>query len=123
MAEELLLAQHRNLPGEWRSTQMIVRLGLRLLIIAAFASFGSIGFARGFAALPWMSTILCAVVGTSSTSGRSTSPSTIGTRRRPMPRCFASRAPFRPEPPHGRIPWQQARSRPGRPGTASLRFI
>jgi hypothetical protein len=63
MAEELLLAQHRNLPGEWRSTQMIVRLGLRLLIIAAFASFGSIGFARGFAALPWMSTILCAVVG------------------------------------------------------------
>jgi hypothetical protein len=57
------LAHHRNLPGELRSTQVIVRLGLRLLIIAGFASFSSIGFARGFAALLWMSTILAAVVG------------------------------------------------------------
>jgi hypothetical protein len=45
------LAHHRNLPGELRSTQVIVRLCLRLLIIAGFASFGSVGFARGFAAL------------------------------------------------------------------------
>ena len=57
------MALHRNLPGELRSTQVIVRLGMRLLIITAFASFGSIGFARSFAALLWMSTVLCAVVG------------------------------------------------------------
>jgi hypothetical protein len=57
------VAQHRHLPADLRSTQVIVRLGLRLLIIAGFASFGSIGFARGFSALLWMSTILAAVVG------------------------------------------------------------
>lgn len=57
------MAHHRNLPGELRSTQVVVRLCLRLLIIAGFASFGSIGFARGFAALLWMSAILSAVVG------------------------------------------------------------
>jgi len=57
------LAHHRNLPGELRSTQVIVRLCLRLAIIVGFASFGSIGFARGFTALLWMSTILAAVVG------------------------------------------------------------
>lgn len=34
-----------------------------MLIILAFAAFGSIGFARSFAALLWMSTILCAVAG------------------------------------------------------------
>jgi hypothetical protein len=45
------LAQHRNLPQDLRSTQVIVRLCLRLLIIVAFASFDSIGFARSFAAL------------------------------------------------------------------------
>ena len=57
------MAHHHKLSGEMRSTQVIVRLGLRLLIIAGFASFGSIGFARGFSALLWMSTILAAVVG------------------------------------------------------------
>ncbi len=57
------MAHHRKLSGELRSTQVIVRLCLRLLIITGFASFGSIGFARGFSALLWMSTILAAVVG------------------------------------------------------------
>lgn len=57
------MAYHHNLPQELRSTQVILRLCLRLLIIAAFASFSSIGFARGMAALLWMSAILSAVVG------------------------------------------------------------
>ena len=57
------MAYHQNLPQELRSTQVILRLCLRLLIIAAFASFSSIGFARGMAALLWMSAILSAVVG------------------------------------------------------------
>ena len=57
------MAHHHNLPTKLRSTQVIVRLCLRLVIIAAFASFSSIGFARGMAALLWMSTILSAVVG------------------------------------------------------------
>ena len=57
------MTYHQNLPQELRSTQVILRLCLRLLIIAAFASFSSIGFARGMAALLWMSAILSAVVG------------------------------------------------------------
>jgi len=35
-----------------------------MCILVAFAAFASIGFARGLAALLWMSIILCAVVGT-----------------------------------------------------------
>ena len=57
------MAHHPNLPRELRSTQVLVRCGLRLLIITGFAWFGSIGFARGFAALLWMAAILCALVG------------------------------------------------------------
>jgi hypothetical protein len=33
-------------------------------ILLVFAAFASIGFARGLAALLWMSIVLCAVVGT-----------------------------------------------------------
>ncbi len=35
-----------------------------MVILACFAAFGSIGFARSLATLLWMSIILCAVVGT-----------------------------------------------------------
>ena len=41
---------------------MLVRFGLRLIILVIFASFGSIGFGRSLAALLWMSTILSAVM-------------------------------------------------------------
>jgi hypothetical protein len=34
-----------------------------MFILALFATFGSIGFGRSFAALLWMSTILSAVIG------------------------------------------------------------
>jgi hypothetical protein len=57
------LAYQRKLPRQLQSTQVLIRFGLRLLIIAGFASFGSLGFTRGFAALLWMSSILCAVAG------------------------------------------------------------
>lgn len=59
------MAQLPNLPQELklRSTQVIVRFGLRIIILVIFATFGSIGFCRSLAALLWMSTILGAVIG------------------------------------------------------------
>jgi hypothetical protein len=56
------LAQLPNLPQELRSTQVLARFGLRLIILVIFATFGSIGFGRSLAALLWMSTILSAVM-------------------------------------------------------------
>jgi hypothetical protein len=58
------LAQSPNLPQELRSTQVIVRFCLRMVILVIFAAFGSIGFVRSLAALLWMSIILSAVIGT-----------------------------------------------------------
>jgi hypothetical protein len=57
------LAQLPNLPRELRSTQVLIRFGLRISILVAFATFGSIGFGRSLAALLWMSFILSAVIG------------------------------------------------------------
>jgi hypothetical protein len=57
------LAQLPNLPQELRSTQVIVRFCLRMIILIIFAAFGSIGFGRSLAALLSMSTILSAVIG------------------------------------------------------------
>jgi hypothetical protein len=57
------LAQLPNLPQQLRSTQVIVRFGLRMIILTVFATFGSIGFGRSLAALLGMSTILSAVIG------------------------------------------------------------
>jgi hypothetical protein len=37
---------------------------LRMIILAVFAMFGSLGFGRSFAALLWMSTVLSVVVAT-----------------------------------------------------------
>jgi uncharacterized membrane protein len=52
-----VLAQFRGLPQEIRSTQVVVRFGLRVVILVIFA------FGKSLAALLWMSTVLCAVVG------------------------------------------------------------
>ena len=41
---------------------MLVRFGVRLIILVAFASFGNIGFGGSLAALLWMSAILSAVI-------------------------------------------------------------
>jgi hypothetical protein len=52
----------RNLIQASKSTQVIVRFGLRMVAIAAFAALGGIGFERGFTVLLWMCTILSAVI-------------------------------------------------------------
>jgi hypothetical protein len=57
------LAQLPNLPQHLRSTQVIVRFGLRMIILAIFATFGSIGFGASLATSLGMSTILSAVIG------------------------------------------------------------
>ena len=53
-----------KLSRELRPAQVLVRFFLRISILAFFAAFAGAGFARGLAALLWMSIILCAVVGT-----------------------------------------------------------
>jgi hypothetical protein len=58
------MPQVRELPRKRGSAQAIFRFCVRLLILTAFAAFGSIGFGRSLLALLWMSTILCAVIGT-----------------------------------------------------------
>ncbi len=57
------MAQFPGLPQDIRSTQVMIRFALRLVILVVFASFASIGFGRSLAALLWMSTIFSAVVG------------------------------------------------------------
>jgi hypothetical protein len=57
------MAELNNIPKELRSTQVLIRFCLRMSILAIFAAFGSIGFARSLATLLWMSTALCAVIG------------------------------------------------------------
>jgi hypothetical protein len=58
------LLQLPNLPRELRSSQVLIRFGLRMIILVAFAGLGGAGFGRSLSALLWMSIILCAVVGT-----------------------------------------------------------
>ena len=48
---------------ELRSTQVLVRFLMRIIILVSFAAFGSIGFGRSLAALLGMTAILSAVVG------------------------------------------------------------
>src|SRR5215469_17043507 len=45
-----------------KSTEVIVRFGLRMVTITAFAVFGGIGFQRGLTVMLWMSAILGAVI-------------------------------------------------------------
>jgi hypothetical protein len=42
---------------------VLARFFLRIVILVAFATFGSIGFGRSLVALLWMSTIISAVIG------------------------------------------------------------
>jgi hypothetical protein len=57
------LAHLPDLPQQLRSAQVIVRFGLRMIILVVFATLGGIGFARSLVALLWMSAIFSAVVG------------------------------------------------------------
>jgi hypothetical protein len=52
-----------DLPRELRSSQVLIRFGLRMIIVVVFAALGGVGFGRSLAALLWMSIILCAVAG------------------------------------------------------------
>jgi hypothetical protein len=54
--------QQQNVPEKLGSAAVLIRFGVRLLVLVVFAMFGSIGFGRTLAALLWMSTILGAVV-------------------------------------------------------------
>ena len=56
------MAQSSKLTNELNSTQVLVRFGLRMIILVVFASFGGIGFARSLIALLWMSAVLSAAV-------------------------------------------------------------
>ncbi len=42
--------------------RVIARFAVRIVLLAAFAAFGSIGFGRSLASLLWMSIVLCAAV-------------------------------------------------------------
>jgi hypothetical protein len=61
-----LFAAHRDpqLTRQLKSTEVIVRFGLRMIVLVIFAAFGSVGFDRSLTALLWMSTILSAVLAT-----------------------------------------------------------
>lgn len=56
------MAQPENLPRKLSSSQVLARFGVRMAILLAFADFGSIGFARSFAALMWMAIVFTAFV-------------------------------------------------------------
>jgi hypothetical protein len=54
----------QNLPRELQSNQVLIRFGLRTVILISFAAFSHVGFGRSLAALLLMTAILCAVIGT-----------------------------------------------------------
>ncbi|MBR0842545.1 hypothetical protein JQ607_20285 [Bradyrhizobium liaoningense] len=51
------------MPRTLSPTRVLARFAVRLALLAGFAAFGSIGFGRSFAALLWMSIVLCALAG------------------------------------------------------------
>ena len=52
-----------DLSNAVRSTQVLVRFGLRTIILCVFAGLGNADFSRGLAVLALMSVILCVVTG------------------------------------------------------------
>ena len=50
-----------NMPKQVSSNQVLVRFGLRLVILGACASFGSVGFGRSLDTLLLLSVAVCAV--------------------------------------------------------------
>lgn len=51
-----------DVPQRLRSARVLVRFGLRLLILVTFAGFSSVGLLQGLMVLFWMATVLCAVI-------------------------------------------------------------
>ena len=57
-------SRDRNLAQASKSTEVILRFGLRMAAITAFAVLCGIGFQRGLTLMLWMSAILGAVIAT-----------------------------------------------------------
>ena len=55
------MAQPRYLP-ELTSGRVLIRFGVRMIILATFAAFSSIGFSRGLATLMWMAIVFSSLV-------------------------------------------------------------
>ncbi|KRR26931.1 hypothetical protein CQ14_30210 [Bradyrhizobium lablabi] len=51
-----------NLPSWLQSGRVLIRFGLRLLILIAFAGFSSTALNQSLHALFWMATVLCALI-------------------------------------------------------------
>ncbi len=58
------MAQLENSRRDLKSFHVVLRFFVRIMILVAFSSFGSVGFNRSLAALAAMSTLLCAVLAT-----------------------------------------------------------
>ena len=56
------MQQWPNLSRRLHSGRVLIRFGLRLLILIAFAGFSSIALHQSLQALFWMATVLCAVI-------------------------------------------------------------
>ena len=55
------MAQSQGMPHGLGNGRTLVRFGVRLIILAGFAAFGSIGFNRSLAILLWMAMVFSAV--------------------------------------------------------------
>ncbi|MBR0961009.1 hypothetical protein [Bradyrhizobium japonicum] len=51
------------MPRTLSPARVLARFAVRVVLLAAFAAFGSVGFGRSLAGLLWMSIILCALAG------------------------------------------------------------
>jgi hypothetical protein len=61
---QLPILTHELKPTRFKTAQVIVRFGLRIIVLVIFAAFGSVGFDRSLTALLWMSAILSAAQAT-----------------------------------------------------------
>lgn len=57
------MAKLSNMPRTLSPARVLARFAVRVVLLAAFAAFGSVGFGRSLAGLLWMSIILCALAG------------------------------------------------------------
>ena len=51
------------MPHMLSPARVIARFAVRVVLLAAFAAFGSVGFGRTLVVLLWMSIILCSLAG------------------------------------------------------------
>jgi hypothetical protein len=57
------MPQRPDIPQALGATHVLIRVALRLALLAAFAAFGSRGFAKTFASLLAVGAMYCAFVG------------------------------------------------------------